>query len=390
MRARHPWVSRLRNAPRAFPVRSVLAGASGGAPSALESQAAGLRFRLPFSETFTIKGRHLDGAPLMQPRRLSLDGGGRNDQNGTGDGNVKLIGLFGILFATSVSSGCLADQAQVLGFARLFSNDFLGDGHDRWRTGSFVMSQLRGPADLTGLPTGPGHLVEFRFRTEIIAPRKLSGSGPFDRPYAGILSLGLHTHFEEGNTEYSLGADLVAVGESTGLSSLQRVLHETLLGDRFSSFAPELDDAVYPTALVEIARRVELSDLIELRPFVEAQAGVETFLRIGGDVTFGKRCRKEIRARDVTTGFRYRAASCPTNGQLEGVAGTDVAYIFDSKLLPSSFGVVARKVRPRVRIGLRYSFEHGSIFYGLTWLGKEFEGQRSGQLTGSMSLSIRF
>lgn len=303
---------------------------------------------------------------------------------------MKLIGLLGLLSTLSLSSGCLADESQVLGYGRLFSNDFLGDGHDRWRSGSFVMSQLRGPADLAGLPADLGQLIELRFRTEIIAPRKLSGSGPFDRPYAGLLSLGLHTHFENGNTEYSLGADLVTVGEGTGISSLQRMFHETSLGDRFSGFAPELDDAVYPTVLTEIARRVYLSDLIELRPFLEAQAGVETFFRIGGDVTFGNRCGNELRVRDVTTGFRYWAVSCPTTGELQGFLGADVAYIFDSKLLPSSFGVEARKVRPRARIGLRYSFEHGSIFYGLTWLGKEFEGQRSDQLTGSLSISIRF
>ena len=39
-----------------------------------------------------------------------------------------------------------AQDRVTLGWGRLLTNDLLGDGRDRWRTGSYTLSRVRGPA----------------------------------------------------------------------------------------------------------------------------------------------------------------------------------------------------------------------------------------------------
>jgi len=47
-------------------------------------------------------------------------------------------------------------------------------------------------------------------------------------------------------------------------------------------------------------------------------------------------------------------------------------------------------VRQRVRAGMVYEGDRFGLFYGATWLGREFEAQRESQIVGSVRLSLRF
>lgn len=298
-----------------------------------------------------------------------------------------------LIGASMLASACLATSvnAESLGYGRLFVNDYLGDGHDRWRSGSYVVSQILGQPGSTGLPGSAWEMLEIRFRSEIIAPRQLDGHGPFDRAYAGEISLGVHTHFKQGQMEYSLGADIVAVGKATGVSSFQRFVHEALLGQNIKGFAPELGNALYTTFLGEMAMPITISGQSRVRPFVEAEAGVETFVRAGLDIEFGGYCAGEVRIRDVSTGFRYRAsAPCAETGLVSSVIGVDVTKVFGSKLLPSVRGVEPKQIRARARIGVQFDSPETSVFYGFTWLSKEFEGQTDNQLIGAINVNLRF
>ncbi len=89
-----------------------------------------------------------------------------------------------------------AQERQVLGWGRFVSNDATGDGQDRWRTGSYSLSLLRGPEWSGALPAQPGVILEYRLRAEAIAPESLTKANPADRPYVGALSFGLHSHFD--------------------------------------------------------------------------------------------------------------------------------------------------------------------------------------------------
>ena len=48
------------------------------------------------------------------------------------------------------------------------------------------------------------------------------------------------------------------------------------------------------------------------------------------------------------------------------------------------------RTRSRLRAGFHWDTGRARGFYGLTWLGPEFTGQRTGQLVGSVRLNIDF
>ena len=47
-----------------------------------------------------------------------------------------------------------------IGYGRLITNNFIGDGQDRWRTGSVASSRVWGPERTGQLPTRFGELIE--------------------------------------------------------------------------------------------------------------------------------------------------------------------------------------------------------------------------------------
>ncbi|MCD1626125.1 MAG: lipid A-modifier LpxR family protein [Paracoccaceae bacterium] len=284
-----------------------------------------------------------------------------------------------------------AQARERIGYGRLISNDYLADGRDRWRTGSIASSRVWGRGWSGMLPDMPGDLLELRFGAEIIAPRDLVTPAAGDRPYAGILSAGLHTHFERLGSEFAVGANLVVVGPQTRLDDLQGGFHDLVGVDKASpaTRAAQVGNGVYPTFVGEVGRNFDLSDTTQLRPFLEVRAGVETLARAGVDVTIGGVGRGGLMVRDSVSGQRYRAIA----GDFQGtgfVLGGDIASVADSNLLPSSSGVEVRDARSRLRAGVHWQGEQTALFYGLTWLGKEFEGQSEGQLIGSVRLDFSF
>ena len=70
--------------------------------------------------------------------------------------------------------------------------------------------------------------------------------------------------------------------------------------------------------------------------------------------------------------------------------GGDIARVADSVYLPQGRGHDLTPHRDRLRAGLRWQGENVWAFYGLTWLGREFETQPESQLVGSVSLRLRF
>jgi hypothetical protein len=283
-----------------------------------------------------------------------------------------------------------AQERVTLGRGTLFNNDALGDGRDRWRTGSYVVSIPRGPSWSGNRPARPGEILEWRLRAEIVAPARLAAPAVNDRRYAGMVTLGLHTHFARGPVEYSAGVDAVFLGPMTQLGAFQSGVHDVLgLPSPANALRNQLGDAVHPTLVLEAGLPLQAGAL-GLRPFVEAQAGIETFGRAGLDVTLGAFGFGELVVRDSVTGQRYRATKSapPTGPSL--VIGGDVAYVTGSALLPGGGGAVLRPVRTRLRLGMHWQGERAELFYGITRLGREFESQAVEQTVGSVHLRLRF
>lgn len=279
-----------------------------------------------------------------------------------------------------------------IGYGRLTTNDLIGDGQDRWRTGSLTGSRVWAWNDWSGRAPGTfGDLLELRSQGEIMTPEDLVNVNPADRPWAGKLSLGLHTHWTSGAMEYALGGDMVIVGPQTQLDHVQRVLHDIFNAPQTSDavLGQQIGNQFLPTVVGEIGRTYELGTKSRVRPFAEFRAGDESMVRFGADLTLGHFGAGELLVRESVTGHRYRVVRDPVPG-VSFVLGADVAKVFDSAYLPSSRGYQLTDTRNRVRAGLHWQGEDKSVFYGLTWLDKEFVGQRDNQVTGSVRFQFLF
>ena len=283
-----------------------------------------------------------------------------------------------------------AQDRVTLGWGRLFSNDALGDAKDRWRTGSYTVSRIRGNSWSGALPGSPGELLELRVRAETIAPSDPLSVDGADRRYAGMLSFGLHTQFDWKGNEVSLGADLVVIGPQTGIGSFQSWAHDVMGMDPPQGLDDQLPDAMYPTLVIEAGRSLRLNDQTTVRPFFEMRAGVETLVRVGGDIVLGDLGKVDLMLRDPATGQRYRGVEGSRSTGVSLMLGGDVAQVFDSALLPSGGAAVMSDQRTRLRAGMHWQGEKASAFYGVSYLSPEFDQQVEGQIVGALSINLRF
>lgn len=283
-------------------------------------------------------------------------------------------------------------RRQQQGYGRLTTNDLIGDGADRWRTGSITSSRVWGWGPWTGAaPTAFGDLLELRLQGEIMAPEDLRNVNPLDRPWAGKLSFGVHSHWRSGETEFAVGGDLVVIGPQTQLDHVQKLLHDILNAPLPSDavLGQQIGNTFRPTLVGEVGQTYTFGEKVHVRPFLEARAGDESLLRVGADLTIGSFGQGELMIRESITGQRYRAVRDPVPG-VSFVLGGDIAKVFNSVYLPDDRGYALTDSRDRVRAGLHWQGENSSIFYGATWLGREFEGQTDSQIVGSIRLQFQF
>lgn len=295
---------------------------------------------------------------------------------------ASLAGFFAGSLVVAEPSG--AREAN--GTARLFSNDALGDGEDRWHTGSYFASHYRGPAWQGSHAARPGERLEFRFNTSMIAPQNLENPETGDRRYAGVLSFGVHTPFVVDNTVVTLGGDLVITGPQTGIADVQDAFHDAF-GNSDADFSNQIENGVYPTVSVDVAQGFSFGQTV-VRPYATAQAGYETWARVGADVVLGPVGQGALTARDPVTGTLVRADRIGAQG-LSFIAGADFAAVVDSVLLPSSDGYIL-KDRFRARAGVHWAKKRTQLYYGLTWMSEEFEQQDESQVVGSVSINFAF
>ncbi|MBC7477186.1 MAG: DUF2219 family protein [Pseudorhodobacter sp.] len=284
--------------------------------------------------------------------------------------------------------GAPCHAQQTVGWGRLLNNDLLGDLHDRWHSGSYAVSALRGPVWLGTLPGQLGALVEFRISGAILASADLQHPALDDRRYAAPLSLGLRSHVAWAGLQASLGADLVATGPQTGIGHFQSWLHGAL-GVAKPDLTDQMDNAFYPTLQAELGKDLIVNQRLTVHPFVGAEAGIEHLVQAGGDIVIGNYGQGGLLLRDDTTGQRYLGIA-GTGSAMSLTLGGDVAHVFGSAYLPDKGAASASPTRTRLRAGLAWSGERASAFYGVTYLAPEFASQPQGQMVGSVNLNLRF
>lgn len=303
--------------------------------------------------------------------------------------------LLGLILVIGTLNPMAAQDRQWLGKARMFTNDKIGDGQDRWRSGSYSVSWIRGASWGGELPSGFGALMEFRIRSEVIAPANLvSPIIGTDRRYAGLVTFGAFSHMQRGARDMTVGLDLVLTGPMTGVGGFQSFVHNALGMPAPGVLGSQLGNAVYPTVSFETGQDFRLSDpadrRVSMRPYLEAQAGVETFVRFGADLTFGDLGSGDMMVRNVVSGFRNVALKGPRTRGTSFILGGDIAYVQSSALLPTSLGYTVEPARSRLRAGIYSERGKGSYFYGLTWLSKEFVNQPDSQVVGSFTVRLKF
>ena len=227
----------------------------------------------------------------------------------------------------------------------IITNDLFGDGEDRWRTGSIDVSLTFGGGDQRILPTNAWERYQVRLRAEIIAPDNLTTPSATGRQYAGVVGLGLFTHFQKKEYDVYYGGELVFVGESTSVGSFQKSFHDAL------DIAPpsaailnnQIPNAIYPTFHAGISKSLR-GERSLIRPFAEMRAGVETFVRVGTDAIFGSAMINDFLLRDSVSGQLVNHAKADNSIGFGFLVGADAAYIADSNFLPNSG---ATRVRTR-------------------------------------------
>jgi hypothetical protein len=297
--------------------------------------------------------------------------------------------LFSLMMTLSAAD---AGERIKLGYGRLMTNDYFGDRKDRWRTGSWTSSRVWGSQWDGKAPAAFGDLIELRLSSEIFAPDNLTRASAGDRPYAGALSVGAHTHFMWQGFDAALGADLIITGSDTGLGSFQREIHKALSVRQPSraTLDDQIGNGLHPTVVGELGRDLALTPRLHIRPFIEARAGAETMLRAGLDLTFGTLGIGELSVRESVTGHRYRVIKDDDASGFSFLVGADIAHVQDSIYLSEDRGFELTDSRDRVRAGVHWQGEQASAFYGLTYLGEEFEAQTEGQIVGSIRINLSF
>ena len=298
--------------------------------------------------------------------------------------------LVGLMVLCAGFGPASAQDRLTLGWGRLFNNDLLGDLQDRWQSGSYNVSLLRGPHWTGVLPDQLGALMEYRFSGAVQSPANLENPAPDDRRYAGPLTPGLHSHVTWAGMQASLGADLVVTGPQTGIGRFQSWLHG-LLGMPKPDLTNQMGNGFYPTFQAELGREVQIAPVVAVHPFLAAQAGVENLVRAGGDVVIGNFGQGGFLLRDDVTGQRYRGIAGPSDGSAMSLTlGGDIAHVFGSDYLPQGSAAAASDTRGRLRAGLVWQGGQSSAFYGVTYLTPEFDSQPAGQVVGSVNLDFRF
>ena len=270
-------------------------------------------------------------------------------------------------------------------------NDFLGDGYDRWRSGSYGTSRFWGYGWDGELPQAAGDLLELRIGGEIITAASLETPDASDRPWAGMLSAGLHTQFQRQGLEFAMGGDVVAIGPQTGLDHFQQALHDLIgiAGPSDAVRASQIPNMWLVRFVGEAGHEFDLGGKTRMRPFVETRLGDEDLVRVGVDFTVGDFGRGELVSRDWVTGNRYRSGPNQEKG-FSLVFGGDVAKVYESVYLPADRGYELTDARGRLRLGLHWQGEKHHVYYGLTYLTEEFKAQPEGQLLGTIRLAFRF
>jgi hypothetical protein len=252
------------------------------------------------------------------------------------------------------------------GYASSFSNDFIGDSHDRWRSASYQGSLFYCLPD-----GGLAEPVELRARAEIISPWTEAEQHGVDRPFVTAVGFGVFGHKRFGRLQTSAGAEVLRVGSETALADLQAAAHNRLDLEKSFDISGDdhdsVDNSVAFGVSAELAYQFALNENLAIRPFAFASGGAEQVGTFGADVLIGSIAAQDVWTRDVTTG-RLMSPHAHLADGVSFVAGWDTSIVESSYLIPEDSNVSLLGERSRARAGVQLNGPMGDIFIGQAWL----------------------
>lgn len=299
--------------------------------------------------------------------------------------------IAGIFLALALSTGAVSAQNVLIGRAAALNNDYLGDNEDRWQTASYSSTWMFS-SSIQARNMGIGPRFELRARGQIVTPQRLNAAPRAgDRPYAGYAGVAGFSHYEFGNVDVIAGAELGLLGPSNGIGNLHVSLHDILGENEPQGWATQVSDKFVFTPVVEAGYSFGgQGGSIMVRPFVNAQMGLEDIVRAGVDVSIGINRDLAQPLRDMITGHRYPVRYDGGLQQIQLAFGVDVGSVQGSEFFPTGSLATAKDQRTRVRGSIFAPVGVVDLNYGLTWMSEEFETQSDPQLLGSVGVDFRF
>jgi hypothetical protein len=294
-----------------------------------------------------------------------------------------------VILLTFLNSEAHAEQKiKYRGAVGSFTNDFFGDGHDRWRSGSYQKSFY-----FQRLQRGGFEGVELRARSEIVTPWTPSRQPGGDAAYFTSLGLGGFGHGHFMGVETRIGGEVLVIGDASGMEFIQRSIHEVFGLD--ASFDPtregieRVENDVTLRFETEFGKSFQLSGSSMIRPYAELTLGGEQKGTVGMDVVIGSLASAETWTRDVVTGRLLTPQASHIRG-VSLIAGWDIQAVSSSVQIPDGSKVALEPTQRRARLGIQSSTGLGSVFVGQAWLSPSFVGQAEPQRVGMLSLSLGF
>ena len=268
------------------------------------------------------------------------------------------------------------------------TNDYFGDGHDRWRTGSYQRSYLSDRFDTVGLG-----VIELRARSEIITPWKPSEQPDGDAPFSTLLGFGGFMHGSLATIDLRLGAELLLLGDATGLENIQSIAHEiigveTSFDDKRDEM-PRGENGLSARAELEVSKSIRFGTSSLARPYVGLKFGADESATLGVDLVTGSLALADIWTRDAVTGRLIT----PQADRLSGVSvvgGWDMSQVERSVHIPSGSSATIETFQTRARLGVQFETGIANLFIGQAWLSPQFKDQAEGQRVGMLSVAFDF
>lgn len=301
----------------------------------------------------------------------------------------RYLGFLLTLLLNTWSSQISAEPTQnYRGEVGSFTNDYFGDGHDRWSSGSYQRSYYS-----QGLRNRWVDGIELRWRTEIITPWTPSKQQGGDVPFSTALGFGGSLHRNIGVLETRLGGEILVLGDFNGLEYVQRAVHDGLgMEESFDPTGNNVERVENGLELrfdLEIATTIPISRNSMIRPYSAITIGGDQATMVGADIVLGPLARAEIWTRDVVTG-RLLTPQVNQFQWLNLVAGWDARSVDASIHLPEGSRVDLQPAQFRARLGLQVNNGFLDFFIGQAWLSPSFVNQAEPQRVGMLSVGFAF